>query len=162
LLFAVQLGWLPPAGYVPFIVNPVENLRVIALPVLSIALSLAAVQMRFLRSSMLDVISQDYVRTAQSKGLAPSRVVVGHALKNALIPFITAAGLEFGALLGGQVVTEQIFSWPGIGWLMIQSINQRDYAVVQGAVLLIAFGFVMINFAVDLAYAYLDPTIRYH
>jgi ABC-type dipeptide/oligopeptide/nickel transport system permease component len=120
----------------------------------------SAVQMRFLRSSLLDVIAQDYVRTAYAKGLAHRVVVVGHALKNALIPFVTVVGLEFAYLLGGLVVVEQIFAWPGVGWLMVQSITQRDVAVVQGAVLLVAIGFVVINLLVDVAYAYLDPRIH--
>jgi peptide/nickel transport system permease protein len=161
LFLAVELQWLPPAGYQDFFENPTENIRHATLPVLAIALTLAAVQMRFLRSSMLDVISQDYVRTAHAKGLAHRAVVLRHALKNALIPFVTAVGLEFGALLGSMVIVEQIFSWPGVGWLMIQSISHRDYAVVQGAVLLIAASFVFINLLVDVAYAYLDPRIRY-
>jgi peptide/nickel transport system permease protein len=161
LLFALQLRWVPPAGFVPFDQQPIENLRFASLPVAAIALTLAAVQMRFLRSSMLDVIDQDYIRTARAKGLVARAVVLRHALKNALIPFITVIGLEFGQLLGGLVVVEQIFNWPGVGWLMVHSIFHRDYAVVQGAVLLVATGFVAINLVVDVAYAALDPRIRY-
>jgi peptide/nickel transport system permease protein len=160
-LLAVNLRLFPPAGYQDLISAPLDNLRYATLPVLSVALTLAAVQMRFLRSSMLDVIGQDFVRTAHAKGLQHRVVVLRHALKNALIPFVTAVGLEFGSLLGGLVVVEQIFSWPGVGWLMIQSISQRDYNVVQGAVLLVAAGFLLINLAVDIVYAYLDPRIRY-
>jgi peptide/nickel transport system permease protein len=160
LLLAVERRWFPPAGYVPFTQDPADNLRHAALPVLALTLTLAAVQMRFLRSSLLDVIGQDYVRTAYAKGLRHRTVVLRHALKNALIPFVTVVGLEFGQLLGGLVVVEQIFSWPGVGWLMVQSITQRDYAVVQGAVLLVATGFVTINLLVDIGYAYLDPRIR--
>lgn len=161
LFLAVHWRWFPPAGHVPLGVHLLQNLKYAALPALSVALTLAAVQMRFLRSSLLDVISQDYVRTAHAKGLAYRAVVLHHALKNALIPFVTVVGLEFGNLLGGLVVVEQIFSWPGVGWLMVQSIIHRDYAVVQGAVLLIATGFVTINLLVDVAYAALDPRIRY-
>jgi len=157
---AVRVQWFPPAGFVPFSQDPIDNLRHAALPVIALAATLAAVQMRFLRSSLLDVIAQDYVRTAYAKGLVHRVVVVRHALANALIPFITVVGLQFAQLLGGLVVVEQIFSWPGIGWLMVQSITQRDVAVVQGAVLLIATGFVLINLLVDLAYAYLDPRIH--
>jgi peptide/nickel transport system permease protein len=160
-LLAVNVRVFPPAGYQDLFSAPGDSLRYAALPVLSVALTLAAVQMRFLRSSMLDVISQDFVRTAHAKGLEHRVVVLRHALKNALIPFVTAVGLEFGSLLGGLVVVEQIFSWPGVGWLMIQSISQRDYNVVQGAVLLVATGFLLINLAVDVLYAYLDPRIRY-
>jgi peptide/nickel transport system permease protein len=117
--------------------------------------------MRFLRSSLLDVIDHDFMRTARAKGLAERSVMLRHALKNSMIPFVTVVGLEFGSLLGGLVVIEQIFAWPGIGWLTIQAISQRDYAIVQGGVLLVAFGFVAVNFVVDLLYAYLDPRIRY-
>lgn len=161
LMLAVQWRWFPPAGHVPLSDHPLANLRFAALPALSVALTLAAVQMRFLRSSLLDIIAQDYIRTAHAKGLAHRAVVLRHALKNALIPFVTVVGLEFGNLLGGLVVVEQIFSWPGVGWLMVQSIIHRDYAVVQGAVLLIATGFVTVNLLVDVAYAALDPRIRY-
>jgi peptide/nickel transport system permease protein len=160
-LLAVQVGWLPPAGYADLSADPVDNLRHAALPVLSLGLTIAAVQMRFLRASLLDVLGQDYVRTARAKGLAPRTVSLRHALKNALIPFVTVVGLELGSLMGGLVVVEQIFSWPGIGWLMINSITQRDYAVVQGSVLLIATGVVVINLVVDVLYGYLDPRIRY-
>jgi peptide/nickel transport system permease protein len=161
MLFAVTAGWFPPAGYVGLLEDPLKNLHHAALPVLSVAVTMAAVQMRFLRSSLLDVIGQDYVRTAHSKGLVFRVVVMRHALKNALIPFITVIGLGLGHMLGGLVIIEQIFSWPGVGWLMMQSITQRDFAVVQGAVLMITIGFVLINLLVDVAYAFLDPRIRY-
>jgi peptide/nickel transport system permease protein len=160
-LLAVQVGWLPPAGYADLSADPLDNLRHAALPVLSLGLTIAAVQMRFLRASLLDVLGQDYVRTARAKGLSPRIVSLRHALKNALIPFVTVVGLELGGLMGGLVVVEQIFSWPGIGWLMINSITQRDYAVVQGSVLLIATSVVFINLVVDVLYGYLDPRIRY-
>ena len=160
LVFAVRVQWFPPAGYVPFSEDPGENLRHAALPTIALAATLAGVQVRFLRSSLLDVIGQDYIRTAYAKGLAHRIVVLRHAFKNALIPFVTVVGLQFAHLLGGLVIVEQIFSWPGVGWLMVQSITQRDVAVVQGAVLLVATGFVVINLLVDLAYAYLDPRIQ--
>ena len=161
MVFAVNAGWFPPAGYVSLLEDPTRNLRHATLPVLSVAVTMAAVQMRFLRSSLLDVIGQDYIRTAHAKGLAFRVVVVRHALKNALIPFVTVVGLGLGHMLGGLVIVEQIFSWPGVGWLMMQSITQRDFAVVQGAVLMITVGFVLINLLVDISYAYLDPRIRY-
>jgi peptide/nickel transport system permease protein len=161
LFLAVQARWFPPAGYVGLREDPLQSLHHAALPVLAIGLSLAAVQMRFLRSSLLEVISQDYIRTANAKGLRQRAVILGHALKNSLIPFVTVVGLELGNLLGAQVVVEQIFAWPGLGWLMIQSIGQRDYAVVQGVVLVTVTGVVVINLLVDVAYAYLDPRIRY-
>src|ERR1051326_798039 len=131
LAFALNVRWFPVSGYADLNTDPVGNLQHAALPVISLAITIAAIQMRFLRSSLLDVIGQDYVRTARAKGLAASGVLLRHALKNALIPFVTVVGLELGALLGGLVVVEQIFAWPGIGWLMIQSIDSRDYATVQ-------------------------------
>lgn len=161
MVFAVQARWFPAAGYVEPTQDLSVNLRHATLPVLSVAVTMAAMQMRFLRSSLLDVIGQDYVRTAHAKGLAYRVVVARHALKNALIPFVTVVGLGLGHMLGGMVIIEQIFSWPGVGWLLIQSIAQRDYAVVQGVVLLITVGFVVVNLLVDLTYAYLDPRIRY-
>jgi peptide/nickel transport system permease protein len=159
-LFSIELKWTPVAGYAAFGEDPRANLGYALLPALTMGLPLAAVEMRFLRSSMLDVVRQDYVRTARSKGLAERVIIFRHALRNALIPFLSVLGLEAGFLLGGSVIVEQIFSWPGIGWLMIQSISQRDYPIVQGAVLLSAFVFVTINVLVDLAYAMLDPRIR--
>jgi len=161
LLFAVKVRWFPTAGYANLAEQPLTNLRYAALPVISLAVTLTAVQMRYLRAGLLDVIAQDYVRTALAKGLSHRTTVLRHVLKNALIPFITVVGLEFANLLGGLVVVEQIFSWPGVGWLMIESITERDYAVVQGVVLLVTIGFVLINLLVDIGYAYLDPRIRY-
>lgn len=161
LLFAVKIRWLPAAGYANPVEAPGANLRYVALPAISLAVTLAAVQMRYLRAGLLDVISQDYVRTALAKGLPYRTTVLRHVLMNALIPFVTVVGLEFANLLGGLVVVEQIFSWPGVGWLLIESITERDYAVVQGVVLLVTIGFVLINLLVDIGYAYLDPRIRY-
>lgn len=159
-LFSMRLNLLPVAGYVPFTEDPIANLKYALLPALTLGLPIAAVEMRFLRSSMLDTIRADYIRTARAKGLRERAVVARHALRNALIPFISIVGLEAGALLGGSVIIEQIFSWPGIGWLMIQSITNRDYPVVQGAVLLSALVFVFINLCVDIAYSIVDPRIR--
>ena len=160
IIFTLKLGWLPPAGYAAPSENLQAHLRYLILPAITMSLPIAAEQMRFLRASMLDVINQDYIRTARAKGLDPRLVVVRHALKNALIPFLTITGLQFGFLLGGSVVIEQIFSWPGIGWLTYQSISSRDYAVVQGTVLLGAVGFLLINLLVDIGYSVLDPRIR--
>ena len=159
-IFSIELRAMPVAGYVAFGEDPLGNLRYALLPALTMGLPIAAVEMRFLRSSMLDVVRQDYVRTARSKGLSERLVIYRHALRNAMIPFLSILGLEAGFLLGGSVIVEQIFSWPGIGWLMIQSITQRDYPIVQGAVLLSAFVFVTINLLVDVGYAVLDPRIR--
>ena len=161
ILFSLNLGWIPPGGYVPLSESIADNLRFAILPTVTLALPIAAEQMRFLRSSMLEVIRQDYVRTARAKGLQNRIVVMRHALKNALIPFLTIVGLQLGFLLGGSVVVEQITAWPGIGWLTLQAINRRDYSVVQGVVLFSALAFLIINLIVDLLYTFLDPRIEY-
>ena len=160
IVFSLKLDWLPPAGYVSPSKDFTGHLRYLVLPSITLGLPIAAEQMRFLRASMLDVINQDYIRTARAKGLAGRAVVLRHALKNAFIPFLTVSGLQIGFMLGGSVVIEQIFSWPGIGWLTFQSIQSRDYAVVQGAVLISAVGFLLINLLVDIGYVVLDPRIR--
>ena len=161
LLFALQLRWLPPSGYLPFRTDPVGALRASILPAVTLGVALAAPLTRFLRSGMLDVLGLDYVRTARAKGVTERRVVGRHALRNALLSVVTVLGLQLGSLLGGSIVIEQVFGWPGIGRLSLAAIQQRDYGVVQGIVLFVATGFVGINFAVDLLYLYLDPRIRY-
>ncbi|HSW36667.1 MAG TPA: nickel ABC transporter permease [Candidatus Limnocylindrales bacterium] len=153
LLFSVQLGWLPSGG--------MGTARHIILPALTLGLATAALIARITRSSMLEVLRQDYITTARSKGLVERVVIYKHALKNAMIPVVTVIGLQFGTLLGGAVLTETVFSWPGIGRLMVDSILSRDYPVVQGAVLMIAVLFVLINLIVDVIYAFLDPRISY-
>lgn len=160
LLFSLQLAWLPPAGYLVPGDSLGELPRYLLLPALSLGLPLAAVVMRFLRSGLLDVLSQDYVRTARAKGLGERTVIVRHALRNGLLPLVTVVGLHMGHLLGGAVIVEQVFSWPGIGWLMVESIHQRDLPVVQGAILVSAVIFMAINLLVDFSYAVLDPRIR--
>ena len=154
LIFAVNLGWLPSQGFDGW--NP----RYILLPMLTLAAPGLARLTRLVRSGMLDVMSQDYVRTARAKGLQERRVVFGHALKNAAIPLVTIIGLDLGVLLGGAVVTEQIFEWPGVGKEVITAINRRDFPVVQAAVFVIAASFVLINLVVDLIYTWLDPRVR--
>ena len=149
---SVQLGWLPSSGYSSF--------SYMILPALTLGTSSAAVIMRMTRSSMLEVIRQDYIRTARSKGQKESVVIYFHALKNALIPVITAVGLQFGMLLGGSILTETIFSVPGIGKLMVDSSKNRNYPIVQGGVLILAVIFSFVNLAVDLLYAYVDPRIK--
>lgn len=151
-VFAVRLGWVPVAGY--------EGWRHIILPAVTLAAAPAAVLARLTRSSMLEVLTQDFIRTARAKGLPERRVVLRHALKNGLIPVVTVLGLQFGHLLGGAVITESIFAWPGVGRLVVDAILARDFPVVQGTVLVIALGFVVVNLLVDLLYAYLDPRIR--
>ena len=161
LLFSLQLGWLPPAGYVPFTEAPLDNLRHMLLPSVSLGLVLAAATTRIVRSTMLEVLNRDFVRTARAKGLGEPRVVYRHALRNALIPVVTVVGLQFGTLLGGAVIIEQVFSLPGVGRFALEGINLRDYPVVQGAVLLIAAAFIVVNLFVDVLYSLIDPRIRY-
>ncbi|MDQ7843164.1 MAG: ABC transporter permease [Armatimonadota bacterium] len=151
---AVELRWLPPSGYGP----PYPYL---IMPALTLGTGLAAVIARLTRSSMLEVIRQDYVRTARAKGLAERRVIVAHALRNAAIPIVTIIGVQISGLLSGAVITERVFSWPGVGRLLLDSIGARDLPVVQGCVLFIASVFIILNLVVDLSYAWLDPRIRY-
>lgn len=153
IVFALRLQWTPVAGY--------EGWQYLILPGVTLAAAPAAVLARLTRSSMLEVLNQDYMRTARAKGLHERRVVLKHALKNSLIPVVTVMGLQFGYLLGGAVITESVFAWPGIGRLVVDAILARDFPVVQGAVLVIALGFVVVNLIVDVLYAYLDPRIRF-
>lgn len=161
LLLSVQLDWLPASGYVPFREAPWENLQRMIMPAFVLGTGLAAVLMRQMRSSMLEVLKQDYVRTAKAKGLIQHLVVVRHALRNALIPVVTILGLQVGALLSGAVLTEQVFTIPGFGKLIVDAVFNRDYAVVQGVVLFTATATIIINLLVDLAYAWLNPKIHY-
>lgn len=159
-IFAVKLGWLPPSGYVPFGQDMGRSLLLMLLPAISLGIRLAAELTRMLRSSLLEVLQSDYIRTGYAKGLLEWSVVVGHALKNAMIPVITVSGLQLATFLGGAVITETIFSVPGIGQLVVNAILTRDFPVVQGAVLFMAFAVVCINFLVDVMYSMLDPRIK--
>ena len=159
IIFAVNLGWLPASGYEPFFQNPTANIAAMILPVLATGLRESAELTRMLRSSLLEELGSDYVRTAISKGLPRRVVVVKHAVRNALIPFVTASGLQIAALLGGLVVTEQVFQLPGVGRLIVESIEERDFTVVQGAVLSVTAIVVLINVLVDMLYAVIDPRI---
>lgn len=161
LLFALRLGWLPPTGYVPPGESVAGSLRHMVLPAMSLGFVLSAAITRIVRSSLLEVLGRHYIRTARAKGLAESTVVLRHAMRNALIPVVTVVGLQFGTLLGGTVIIEQIFSLPGIGRYALEGINLRDYPVIQGAVLAVALSFVLVNLVVDVCYGYLDPRIRY-
>ncbi|MDO4519355.1 MAG: ABC transporter permease [Eubacteriales bacterium] len=152
LLFSVQLKWLPSSGF--------DSIKHMILPAVSLGAQSVAVITRMTRSSMLEVINMDYIKTARSKGLREKTVILKHALGNALIPIITSAGLQFGTLLGGAVLTESIFSIPGIGRLMVDSIKMRDFPTVQGGVLVIALAFCIVNLLVDLLYAFVDPRIK--
>lgn len=159
-LFSLQLGWLPVSGRA----GPVwewDGFRHIILPAATLATTSIAIISRLTRSGMLDVLGREYVTTARAKGVSPVSVVGKHALKNALIPVVTVVGLQYGFLLGGAVVTETIFAWPGVGRLAMQAILQRDYPVVQGCVLLVALAFVLVNLLVDVLYGWLDPRIRF-
>lgn len=153
LVFSVNLGWLPMGG--------MGGLSHLILPSITLGTATAAVIARMTRSTMLEVLNQDFIRTARAKGLPEARIVLRHALRNALIPTVTITGIQFGVLLGGQVVTETIFSWPGLGRLLVDSIGRRDLPIVQGAILLLSMTFALINLLVDVGYGLLDPRVRY-
>ncbi|MFP4655286.1 MAG: nickel ABC transporter permease [Methanohalobium sp.] len=155
IVFSITFDWLPVGGYGD------GGLQYMLLPAIALGTSSAAVIMRLMRSSMIEIMEQDYVRAARARGLSELSVVGKHALKNALIPVVTMIGLNFGYLLNGSVVVETVFNWPGIGTLVVDSIENRDYPMVQGSLLFIALLFVTVNFMVDLSYAYLNPKIRY-
>jgi peptide/nickel transport system permease protein len=160
LFFSVRLGWLPASGFVPFLQDPVANLTRMLMPTFVLGTTLAAVLMRQTRNSMIEVMSADYIRTAYSKGLAGRVVIFRHAIRNGLIPVVTILGLQMGALMGGAVVTEQIFVVPGFGRLIVESVFTRDYPLVQGLVLITAGAYVLINLLVDVSYSLLNPRIR--
>jgi peptide/nickel transport system permease protein len=160
LTFSIYLPLFPASGYVSPLVDPIAYLRHLVLPALTLGAALAAATMRMTRATMLEVLRADYVRTARAKGLSRRSVIWGHALRNARIPIVTLLGIQLGQLLGGVVITETVFSWPGIGKLTVDAIFARDYPVVQGAVLLTATLFVLINLFTDLIYTALDPRVR--
>ncbi len=153
IVCSLKLGWLPVSGR--------GSLAHVVLPAITLGTAMAAILTRMTRASMLDVIQSDYITTARAKGVRESRVVLKHAFRNALIPVVTIVGLQIGGLLAGSIITETIFAWPGIGRLAIQAINARDYPLVQGCVLVIALGYVLVNFLTDLLYGLIDPRIRY-
>jgi len=160
-LFGVTLRWLPVSGYTDPLEDPVNGLRSLALPAITLGLALGAVITRTLRSSLLEALSEDYVRTGRAKGLPESVILGRHALKNSLIPVITVLGLQLGGLIGGAVITEYVFALPGVGRLVVDAVFARDYPLVQGVVLLIALAYIATNLLVDLVYGFLDPRIRY-
>jgi peptide/nickel transport system permease protein len=160
LFFSLRLGWLPPSGYVPFFEDPVQNLRLMVLPAVTIGTAFAALVMRQTRASMLQVLTQDYIRTARAKGMSEPRVVLKHALRNALIPVSTVVGLQIGALLGGAVVTETVFAMPGLGRMLVDGIFQRDFPVIQGAILFIVVAVFAVNVLTDLLYRLFDPRVK--
>jgi peptide/nickel transport system permease protein len=163
VLFSLTLGWLPASGmYAPYGGGDLADLlKHLVLPALTLAAASVTIVARLTRSAMLDVLGQDFIRTARAKGLVEGRVVVRHALKNALVPIVTVIGVQAGYLLGGAVLTETVFAWPGVGTLMVQGILARDIPLVQGCVLVVALTFVLVNLTVDALYAFLDPRIRY-
>ena len=160
-LFAVQLHWLPATGYVPFSEDPIGNLRCFVLPALTLALAEWPVLMRVLRSDLIATLQEDFIAMARAKGLKPSRILLVHALKPSSLTLVTVTGINIGRLIGGTVIVEQIFALPGIGRLLVGVITTRDLIILQGVVLVVAFGYVLMNFIVDMLYAVLDPRIRH-
>lgn len=157
----IVFKWLPPLIYTPFWVDPWQNLAQLIWPALAVGYRYSAVATRMMRSAMLEVLREDYIRTARAKGLWLKLILVRHALKNAMLPVLTVIGLEFAFLMGGLVVTEQVFNLNGLGMLFVEAITRRDYTLTQALVLIVAFVFIFVNFMVDIAYAWLDPRIRY-
>jgi peptide/nickel transport system permease protein len=160
-LFAVELRWLPATGYVPFSEDPLGNLRCFVLPALTLALGEWPVLMRVLRSDMIATLQEDYIAMARAKGLKPSRILLVHALKPSSLTLVTVTGINIGRLMGGTVIVESVFALPGIGRLLLGAIYTRDLIILQGVVLCVACGYVLINFIVDMLYAVLDPRIRH-
>lgn len=160
LLFCLVLGLLPPGGRINPFSDPIMGLKSLLLPAVTLAINMSAVFTRFIRTAMLEVLYEDYVRTARAKGLSERVVVMDHAFRTALVPVVTVVGLQMGRLLGGAVVIEVVFAWPGLGRLIVQAVEQRDYTIVQACLLLLVLAFVVINLLTDISYAFLDPRIR--
>jgi peptide/nickel transport system permease protein len=161
LLMLVVFKWLPPMVYTPFWVNPAQNLAQLIWPALAVGYRYSAVATRMTRSAMLEVLREDYIRTARAKGLMQKLILSRHALKNAMLPVLTVVALEFAFLIGGLVVTEQVFNLNGIGLLFVQAVAHRDYTLLQALIMLVAGAFIIVNFLMDVTYAWLDPRIRY-
>lgn len=159
VLVSVHLGWLPSSGYAPFSTDPVQNLKMMILPTLTLGLSMAGLVMRQTRASLLEVLSADYIRTARAKGAFEPRVVFHHALRNALVPVITVVGLQISTLLGGAVIAETVFSMPGLGRMIVDGIFERDFPAVQGAILAIVISILVLNVLIDILYYAIDPRI---
>jgi peptide/nickel transport system permease protein len=160
MLFAQWLRWVPAGGYVEFSENPGRHLLLLAMPAITIGIGLSAQIYRMTKTSMLDVLQRDYVRTARAKGLKERVVVVRHALRNALAPIITVLALNIGSLLGGTVLVEYVFNWPGLSGVLVEAVNSRDYPMVVGCIALISILFVSINLLMDIVYGLLDPRVR--
>ena len=161
LLLSLKLRILPPSGYVPFVENPLLNLKLMIMPAVSLGAALSGIIARLMRSSLLEALGAEYVRTARAKGLSGHAVILGHALKNSLIPVVTVVGLQTGALLGGAILTETVFALPGIGRLVVDNIFARDFPIVQGVILFLALTRILSNLIADILYAKLDPRISY-
>jgi peptide/nickel transport system permease protein len=161
LVMLVVFKWLPPMVYTPFWVSPTQNLAQLIWPALAVGYRYSAVATRMTRSAMLEVLREDYIRTARAKGLMQKLILSRHALKNAMLPVLTVVALEFAFLIGGLVVTEQVFNLNGIGLLFVQAVAHRDYTLLQALIMLVAGSFIVVNFLMDIAYAWLDPRIRY-
>jgi peptide/nickel transport system permease protein len=159
-VFGVLLGWVPLQGYISLREDPIESLKTMVLPALTLGVLLSGPLTRYLRSSILQTLSQEFVLVAHAKGLSERKVIAGHILRNSLIPFVTVLGVQFSYLIGGAVIVENVFALPGIGDLVVSAIGNRDYPVIQGVVLVVAAGIVLINMLVDILYAILEPRIR--
>ena len=161
MLFAQTLRWMPAGGYTPFTQNPLQHLVLLAMPAMTIAVSLATIVFRMTRTAVLDVMRRDYVRTARAKGVPARRVLLHHIVRNALVPVVTVLSLHLGTLLGGTVLVEYVFNWPGLSGLLVDAVNARDYPVVTGVVLTVSVLFIMLNLLVELLYGVLDPRARH-
>lgn len=159
MFFSIALRWLPPSGYVPIWVDPPTNLKLMIMPTITIGTAQAALVMRQTRAAMLGILSQDFIRTARAKGAGEFRVIAGHALRNAMVPVVTVVGLQLGTLIGGAVVTETVFSLPGLGRMIVDAIFERDFTVVQGAILTVVVGVLLVNILIDILYFLLDRRV---
>lgn len=160
MLFAQQLRWMPAGGYVPFLQDPIQHVVLLAMPAIAIGVGLIAIVFRMTRTAVLDVMLRDYVRTARAKGLSRRRVLIRHIIRNALMPVVTVLALHLGTLLGGTVLVEFVFNWPGLSGLLVDAVNARDYPVVVGVVLTVSVLFILLNLSVELLYGLLDPRSR--
>ncbi len=159
MFFSITLRWLPPSGYVPIWVDPLTCLKLMIMPTITIGTAQAALVMRQTRAAMLGILSQDFIRTARAKGAGEFRVIAGHALRNAMVPVVTVVGLQLGTLIGGAVVTETVFSLPGLGRMIVDAIFERDFTVVQGAILTVVVGVLLVNILIDILYFLLDRRV---
>ena len=159
LIFSVRLGIAPSSGYIPFLENPVQSIRFLILPMIALGSRLTAEIARFVKNSVLDTFKEDFVRTAKAKGLPLKKILYKHVLRNALVPIVAMVGTRFGRLLGGTVIVETVFAWPGLGRLMVHAVAARDYPLVQGSLLILVFMFILVNLVTDLLYGIIDPRI---